>query len=155
MRPDERASRDAVRTCIAQGECRPRHHASKNTRDWCGGKEGRLLHVYVWLDDAALKRLPRIVAPYGRGHYGDGLGYTYEIRACLQCGRIGWPGRRSRTRCHCGILLVRDRPTRYASKWCEACGYRPYQAQRYVGGVWVPPRQPCRCELVTPVRRTA
>lgn len=148
---------DRVRECIERGECRPRHQATKDHKNWCGGKEGRLRHVYALLTPeqcAAIPALARLPGSYwfgfhGRRTLGDGLGYVQYVRACIQCGRVD-VGEYAKAYCHCGAPLVKKSSLphwrRFGASWCERCGYEPHARHERQGNRWVEVRTPCRCE---------
>lgn len=86
---------DAQRSCVELGECRPRARSSKNTRDWCKGREG-VPHAYLWEVDAEWV-----------GRFGPER-WVRQVQRCFGCGRKHWFTRRT----FCGAC---GSPERYYS----------------------------------------
>ena len=96
---DDKAIRsvDATRECIAVGECRPTHRATKDRRHWCKGRVG-MAHEWRWTPEDRLPNTNR----YGRRHRSV---ITRERLVCVECGRQDWA---TRQRCaDCGTFIRR------------------------------------------------
>jgi len=75
---------DAYRTCVSEGECRPAHRSSKNTRDFCKGREG-IPHAWLWerwRHEIQLEQL-----------YGGTWNRVTECQVCFGCGKRRWEHR--------------------------------------------------------------
>lgn len=109
----------ADRACVARGECRPKHRASKDTARWCKGKRG-VEHQYEW---RAYDSLPN----HFHGHRTPTPEVEWQMRVCATCGRQEWQTRYIHKACG-GLVHRRSVKTdngHYVrlQHVCEGCGW--------------------------------
>lgn len=110
------------RECVALGECRPPHHATKDRTRWCGGKVG-LEHVWTWVDE---RRVPNAFHLHRWPGRPDHRMVVRERRICDRCGKQPYSRGRNRCRSH-GVLEPGTR-----------CDHMPQGRRIYVkvGDLW-------------------
>ena len=118
-RPEPGPTGDALRACVSEGECRPPHRSTKNTRDWCKGREG-IPHTWEWLESKHSLAMAHVYS-------GTIWNRVTEQPICFGCGKESL---RRRSYCRvCGepwptlVFLL------HSTAGCSACG-APWRVRR-------------------------